>query len=42
MNIKDNKEKKELVIKMIKEIAEFTRDLEKVKDIQSEIGRAHV
>ena len=42
MNIKANKEKKELVIKMIKEIAEFTRDLEKAKDIQSDIATSKV
>jgi len=42
MNIKANEEKKELVIKMIKEIAEFTRNLEKAKDIQSDIDTSKV
>lgn len=42
MNIKANKEKKELVIKMIKEIAEFTRNLEKSKDIQPDISTSKI
>lgn len=42
MNLKANKEKKDLVIKMIREIAEFTRDLEKSKELQSDIATSKV
>lgn len=37
MNLKANKQKKDLVLKMINEIAKFTRDLEKIPDIQKDI-----